>query len=104
MVRTRNLQRMPSCPQMPNGPPHYPTPHQSLHGMLNQEQRGSRTEVQIEDENKDFSKQDKGATIGFSSGIHINMKRAQFRWVAINCTEYKCAADVVIHGNTFLSN
>lgn len=74
MVKTRNLQRMPSCPQMPNSLPHHPTPHQRLHGMLNQEQQGSRTEVQIEDENKDFSKQDKGATISFSSVICINMK------------------------------
>lgn len=77
---------MPSCPQMPKGRPHHLTPHQSLHGMLNQEQQGSRTEVQREDENKDFSKQDKGATISFSSVIHITVKSAQLSFVAINGT------------------
>ena len=47
MTRTRSLQRMPSCPQMQKAHPPHPTPHQSLHGMLIQEQ-GIKTEVQIE--------------------------------------------------------
>jgi len=52
MTKIRSLQKTPSCPQMLKAHPPHPTPHQSLHGMLTQEQ-GIKTEVQTEEKERE---------------------------------------------------
>lgn len=70
---------MPSCPRMQKAHPPHPTPHQSLHGMLIQEQ-GIKTEVQIEQREREKTLSrlmvPKYNFFSLTSGIcyHINRK------------------------------